>query len=426
MNKDVRLHILFSFQRNEKVYNTFKELMTMKNFVFISPHFPNTYYRFCQALKKNGFRVLGIGDSPYHELSQELKDTLTEYYLCSDMDNFSNEVRAVQYFQDKYGHIDYLESNNEYWLEKDAQLREMFGITTGIQGRDIDVYQHKSMMKERYKQAGCPCSKFILVEDFEQVKKFAEEVGYPVFIKPDVGVGAAGDFKIKSEADLVRFFDEKYPNVTYICEQFITGNIVSFDGVANSKSEVIFATSNFFPPSIADVVQEHRDVFYYTLPKVPDDLLEIGKKVIKAFKVQNRFFHLEFFRLTEDIPGVGKKGEIAALETNMRPAGGYTPDLINFANSVDCYQIWADCMAYDENRQFMGFEKYYAGCASRRDCYEYFHSDEEVISTYKNCLCAHGRYPLVFSGAMGNRYFMAKFKTIEEMEEFEKYVELRK
>ena len=24
----------------------------------------------------------------------------------------------------------------------------------------------------------------------------------------------------------------------------------------------------------------------------------------------------------------------------MRPAGGYTPDMINFANSVDCYQIW--------------------------------------------------------------------------------------
>ena len=30
------------------------------NFVFISPHFPKTYYQFCQELKNNGVNVLGI------------------------------------------------------------------------------------------------------------------------------------------------------------------------------------------------------------------------------------------------------------------------------------------------------------------------------------------------------------------------------
>ena len=411
----------------EKVYNLYKRgELFMKNFVFISPHFPNTYHRFVSALKKNGFRVLGIGDAPHHELSEELRNALTEYYCCPDMDNFDNETRAVSYFQDKYGHIDYLESNNEYWLEKDAMLRERFGISTGVQGDEIKVFQHKSMMKDRYIQAGCPVAKYCIVESFEQLEKFAKEVGYPIFIKPNVGVGAAGDFKIKNVDDLHAFFENKMPGVEYICEQFITGNITSFDGVANSKSEVIFCTSNVFPPSIADVVQEHKDVFYYTVPQVSKDLEEIGRKVIKAFGVKNRFFHLEFFRLTEDVKGVAKKGEIAALETNMRPAGGYTPDLINFANSVDCYQIYADCMAFDENRQKMDFEKYFAACASRRDLYQYEHSDDEVINKYRNCLCAHGRYPLVFPGAMGNRYFMARFKTMEEMREFEQFVEQRK
>ena len=27
------------------------------NFVFISPHFPHTYWQFCQWLRKNGVRV---------------------------------------------------------------------------------------------------------------------------------------------------------------------------------------------------------------------------------------------------------------------------------------------------------------------------------------------------------------------------------
>ena len=102
------------------VYN----LISMKNFVFISPHFPDSYWRFCAALRKNGFRVLGVGDCPYSQLRQEVKDSLDEYYYCWDMENFDNERRAVEYFERRYGHIDYIESNNEYWLQRaNAGLR---------------------------------------------------------------------------------------------------------------------------------------------------------------------------------------------------------------------------------------------------------------------------------------------------------------
>lgn len=393
----------------------------------ISPHFPDSFYRFAVALKKNGFRVLGIGDSPYNELSQVLRDNLDEYYACWNMDgNFDDLVRAVQYFQDKYGHIDYLESNNEYWLERDAKLRDIFHIDTGVGYEQIQMYQHKSLMKNGYKKAGAKTADFILIDTIENAKKFAKKVGYPIFIKPDYGVGAEGDFKIKNEDDLTHFFAVKNPNIIYICEQYVSGNIISFDGIADSKSNVVFCTSNFFPPSIAEVVEEHKDVFYYTLPHPPEDLLKIGKKVVKAFNVQKRFFHMEFFRLTEDIPGLAKKGEIVPLETNMRPAGGYTPDLINFANSTNCYQIYADVMAFDENRQEDKFPHYYGACASRRDIHEYVHSDDEIREKYRNVLCAYGRYPKVLSGAMGDCYFMARFENMKDMEEFRDYIGERK
>ena len=398
----------------------------MKNFVFISPHFPDSFYRFAVALKNNGFRVLGIGDSPYEKLNPELKAALTEYYVCYNMDNFDNEIRAVQYFQDKYGHIDYLESNNEYWLDKDAALRERFGITTGPVGKEIDFYNHKSLMKQGYQKAGLKTAAYILISDKENLEKFIDKVGYPVFIKPDHGVVAEGTFKIEKPADIDYFFQNKAENVVYICEQFLSGNIISFDGICDSQSNVVFCASNFFPPSIADVVHEKRDVFYFTYPRPPKDLEEIGRRVIKAFGVKQRFFHLEFFRLTEDAKGVGKKGDIVPLETNMRPAGGYTPDLINFANSLNVYQIYADIIAFDENRQKDEFDHFYAPVASRRDEFSYLHSDQEVLDKYKNSICHHGRYAPVFSGAMGDRFFMAKFKTMEEMEEFRDYTEARK
>ena len=397
----------------------------MKNFVFISPNFPETYYRFVVALKNNGFRVLGVGDQSYDTLRPELKNALTEYYLCNDMDNFDNEVKAVQYFNDKYGHIDYLESNNEYWLEKDAKLREIFGITTGPVGKEIEFYQHKSLMKKGYEKAGAKTAAWILFESKEQLQEFVKKVGYPVFIKPDKGVGAEETFKIEKPADIDYFCEKRQQNVIYICEQFISGNIISFDGICDSKSNVVFCTSNFFPPSIADIVHEHKDLFFFTYPHAPKDLEEIGRKVIKAFAVKQRFFHLEFFRLTKDAKGVGKVGDVVPLETNMRPAGAYTPDSINFANSSNVYQIYADVIAFDENRQKDENKHYYCAVASRKFGFNYFHSEQEVLDRYYGKVCNYGRYPDVLSGAMGNLFYMAKFDTLEEVEEYKNFVEAR-
>ena len=74
----------------------------------------------------------------------------------------------------------------------------------------------------------------------------------------------------------------------------------------------------------------------------------------------------------------------------------------------------------------MSLEKYYAACASRRDYCDYLASDEDILNKYPNNICTYGRYPDVLSGAMGNRFFMAKFDTLEEVEEFRKYCETRK
>ena len=397
----------------------------MKNFIIISPHFPQTYYRFAEALKNNGFRVLGVGDASFFELAPELRNCLDEYYCCYDMENYENEKHAVGHFRNKYGIIDYLESNNEYWLEKDSWLRNDFNIPNGVRPDELQYWQHKSMMKELYKKAGAKTAAYTLVSDKENLLKFIEKVGYPVFIKPDMGVGASGDFKIENSGDVDAFFEKKESWITYICEQFITGNIVSFDGICDDDGNVIFCASNVFPPSVADVVKEGKDLFYYTVKEVPADLKEIGQKVIKAFNVKKRFFHLEFFRLTKDVPNIGKVNDIVALETNMRPAGGFTPDLINFSQSVNCYQIYADVMAFNENRQDMGMPKYYAACASRRDWVSYANDDNSVLEKYRDNICANGRYPDVLSGAMGNRFFMAKFDTLEEVQEFQEFCEAR-
>ena len=175
----------------------------------------------------------------------------------------------------------------------------------------------------------------------DDARAFVAQVGYPVIVKPDNGCGAEATYKLKNDAELEAFYAE-LPDTSYIMEEFINGTIVSFDGVADSRCVPLFYTSNVFPTPLIDIVNSLGDLSYWTQKTVPEELRDVGFRTIKAFGAKSRFFHCEFFRLNEDKEGLGQKGDYVALEVNMRPAGGYTPDLINYANSVDCYQIWAD------------------------------------------------------------------------------------
>ena len=329
------------------------------NFIFISPHFPKTYWNFCDRLRRNGVNVLGIGDAPFDEIPYELKDCLTEYYRVDNLGNYDEMVRAVGYFTFHYGKIDWLESNNEYWLEMDAQLRTDFNITTGAQNDFIERIKFKSKMKESYRAAGVPVARHHMVRTIDAARAFIRTVGYPVIVKPDNGCGAEATYKLKNEDDLQNFFAH-LPAIPYIMEEYINGTIVSFDGVADSHCVPLFYTSNVFPTPLLDIVSQKGDLAYWTQKSVPAALKDVGFRTIKAFGAKSRFFHCEFFQLNEDKPGLGKKGDYVALEVNMRPAGGYTPDMINFANSVDCYQIWADMVCYDEVRRVdLNGPKYY-------------------------------------------------------------------
>ena len=124
------------------------------------------------------------------DLLQELRDSLDEYYKVSSLENYDEVFKAVAFFTYKYGKIDWLESNNEYWLMRDAALRTEFNITTGPKLDEMDKIKFKSCMKKYYAKAGIPTARYHLVEGLEDALEFAHTVGYPVVVKPDSGVGS--------------------------------------------------------------------------------------------------------------------------------------------------------------------------------------------------------------------------------------------
>lgn len=390
----------------------------MKNLIFISPNFPTNYWKFCYHLKNNGFNVLGIGDCPYDELSPELKSSLTEYYKVGTLESYDEVYRAVAFFAFKYGKIDFIESNNEYWLEQDAALRTDFNITTGFRRNDVKRIRHKSEMKKYYQKAGVKVARYYLVKTLAGCKKFIREVGYPVIVKPDSGVGASDTHKIKNEEQLKAFFATNPQN--YIMEEFIEAEVNSYEAIIDSHGNPIFETGNVTPNSVMDIVNNNDNCIYYIVNQPYPDVRELGRKTVKAFGVKSRFVHFEFFRLTRD-QYIGKKGEVVALEVNMRPCGAFSPDMMNYANSTDVYKIWADMIAFDKTDLELG-ERYYCAFAGRRDGKKFVFSEQDVRDKYGKNLKAVSRIPDSLSSDMGNMMYLANFKTEEEMNKFYKDV----
>lgn len=376
------------------------------NVVFISPHFPLYFHNFCSRLKIRGVNVLGIGDANYNEISQETKDSLSEYYRVNSLENYDEVYKAVAYFISKYGRIDFVESQNEYWLETDARIRSDFNICSGTKFEDLAVMKYKSKMKAVYESVGLNVARYCLVDTFENALSFIETVGYPVVVKPDNGVGATSTYKLNSQEELEYFFATK-DNRIYIMEEYVNGHVETYDGITDSNKNVLIANSTIMLNSIMDNVNDHCDTAFCNRFVAGSDIEAVGQKVVKAFDTRSRFFHFEFFRLDADKEGLGKKGDLVGLEVNMRAPGAYMPDMINFSYESDVYTIWADMVIYD--KCFIELEqKYLVAYIGRRDGIGYMYDHEQLISQFGENIMLDVDVPEALSAAMGNHVYMVK------------------
>ncbi len=393
------------------------------NFIFISPHFPQTYWQFCAGLRANGVNVLGIADTNYENLSWELRQNLTDYYKVHNLESYEEMYRAVAFYAHRYGKIDWIESNNEYWLEQDAHLRTDFNVTTGIQNDHIAAIKNKSEMKKYYALGGIPTARQIKGAEGEaKIKAFVKKTGYPVIAKPDNGMGAGGTSKICNEAELKAWLEAHSADRGYfVIEEFITGLLVSYDAIYNSQGEPVFENNTVFPTPIMEIVHGNLETCYWTNKTVPAKLAAIGRRTVKAFGIKSRFVHLEFFQLDRDREGLGKKGDYVGLEVNMRPPGGYTPDMMNFAHSTSVYQIWADMVAFDEARKPLG-EQFYCAYAGRRDGRSYKHSHQEILDKYGSVMSMCERVPDALADDLCNQAYIVRLQNKSEIDTFFKFV----
>lgn len=377
------------------------------NFIMISPHFPTNFETFAVRLKEKGINTLGIADEPYENLSQQLRDSLTEYYRVDNMNDYDQVYRAVAYFSFKYGKIDRIESHNEHWLELDAKLRTDFNVF-GFNNQNIRLIKFKSTMKEVFREIGIPVAKGRVFTDKEDAKALIKELKYPVIIKPDSGVGANDTYKVRNVSQLDEFFEVRRPEVSYIMEEFILGDIVTFDGLTDRDGNIVFSSTLRNDKPTLDIVEENTDMYYHVFREIPEDLYEFGEKCVKAFDIKERFFHFEFFRKHD--------GTLYALEVNCRPPGGSTIDMFNYANDFDIFAEYANIVKDNEFKAEVS-RAYHVLYVSRRSHVDYAYSSEEIKDKYSQELISVVQIPGVFSVLMGELGFILRTPSEEKVEE---------
>jgi biotin carboxylase len=233
------------------------------------------------------------------------------------------------------------------------------------------------------------------------------EVGYPIIIKPDTGIGAQDTHKIRNLEEL-QFFLERRKPYPYIMEAFVTGEIVTFDGLTNSNGDIVFFTSHEYSLDARKIASEARDFYYYNYREIPEKLEKAGTRCLEVMQVREKFFHLEFFRTAD--------GNLVGIEINLRPPGGMTTDMMNYAHDMDVYDLWAGVVtgqidSYELERKF------HCAHVSRRKRYDYKYSHEQILDMLGDRLSLYSELPAIYAEVMGEFAYLVRYETLDEVRE---------
>ncbi|MFN8610996.1 MAG: carboxylate--amine ligase [Vulcanimicrobiota bacterium] len=380
------------------------------NFVYLSPYFPPNYHDFLRGLHEIGARVLGIGETPYAELGSALQGWIHEYYRVDSLQDYDQVYRAFAHFISHHGRIDRVESNAEFWLETEARLRTDFNLA-GYGSADMERVKRKSVMKQIYRQAGVPVARGALASDRKAALALARNAGYPLVAKPDIGVGAAATYRLDDARQLKQFLDNPPPG-EYFLEEFLAGQLVTYDGLTNENGEPIFVASHLFNTGIMEVVNQRADLFYWSARQIPDDLDELGRKVLKAFDVRKRFFHLEFFRTADGL---------RALEANLRAPGALTTNMMCYANDIDIFRIWAEVVC-DQRTSLDYSRPYHVGYFARWDDREYQASLEDIKQRFSDEFVLHRVNEEIFRKATGDQAIVLRSPDMHRLEQARDFI----
>jgi biotin carboxylase len=307
----------------------------------ISPGYPTEINYFTRGLAVHGARVFGIGDQPERELPQLVREHLAGYLQVASLLDEAGVVKQVTEWKAARP-IKQVECLWEPGVILAARLRERLGIG----GQDVaqaTLFRDKDAMKQAVSKAGIRTPKHRRATNPAETQRAAEQIGFPVIVKPIAGAGSADTFRVNSrlelDAVLARLGQAREVNV----EEFIEAVEYTFDTICINGTIAYWNMCLYRPRPLIARQEEWISPQTIALRDVDADHLaggrEMGRAVLNALGFQTGFTHMEWYRKEN---GETIFGEIAA-----RPPGARTVDAMNFACDIDLFTGWAEAVLHE-------------------------------------------------------------------------------
>ncbi len=381
-----------------------------KKLLYLSPLSCPDNVRFLTYLPQYGIEAYAIGPERYEQLPKQLKMVLNDYASV----DFSKPEEVLAKANDlhfRHGGFDWVESHTEHWLRYEALIREKLGVA-GPKIEETETMRRKSRMKEQFEKSGVSIVPGKLVGNPEEAVDFAKKVGYPVILKPDDGTGSVGTYRVEDREKLrVALKEISFP---YFVEAFIDGHIETFDGLTDAQGNIVYKNSLRYVCGLMEVMENDLSMFDYCVPKIEQDLETAGRRIVEAYALKGKFFHVEFFRRESD-------NQLFGLEVNMRPPGGPTIDMWNYADEIDLYKAWGQMLATGEC-DVIPSKKYFVGFAGRKNSISYLHSEAQILRKYKDCLVDSKPVSGLFKEMLGDNYYLVRAEDRARLFEVVNYI----
>jgi len=150
----------------------------------------------------------------------------------------------------------------------------------GISSEIAKIATNKALMREKFVEYGIPSPRFRKVRTLDEAREAAEEIGFPVVIKPVDNAGSRGVSKVDNMDESVGAFNhaQKHSRIgDVIVEEFIEGIECTIEGMTyNNKTEILAISEKKKPEGHYRVA---TDLTYP--PSFPSEVIENIKNVVK-------------------------------------------------------------------------------------------------------------------------------------------------
>ena len=303
--------------------------------VFLAPLYPPEMIEYTRGLAEVGAQVFGVGDTPPEALPARVRPYLHDYLQVPRiMEEEDVMDRVTAWLRGRS--IDRVLANWEPLVILAARLRERWAMP-GMSVDAVRGFRDKQLMKERVAAAGLRVPRSRRASTDTEVRAAAEELGYPLIVKPIAGAGSADTYKAESAAELDVILAKMRGVGEASCEEYIDGEEFTFDTVCVDGKPAYENVAAYLPKPLEMRSVESCSPVIITVrnmaqPKLQGGI-ELGRKVLGALGMGSGFTHMEWF--------LTPKGEAVFGEIGCRPGGAHIVDQMNYTSDIDLFREWA-------------------------------------------------------------------------------------